>query len=141
MTGDPDFIPGTTVLRNSFEIADADELNEIERAVVAQRAAQGVPSGDFGLAHHRAIHRHLFQDVCAWAGEVRKVELAKGGPQFMFRATIANGMADAHRRIVAADSFKGLTRAAFADEAGGTWAASIMSIPSARATDGRSSSI
>jgi len=37
-----------------------------------------MPRGDFDLAHLRAIHRHLFQDIYEWAGELRAVEISKG---------------------------------------------------------------
>src|SRR5690606_15090999 len=49
------------------------------------------PSGSFDLKHLRAIHRHLFQDVYDWAGELRTVEIFKGGSQFQFRQYIATG--------------------------------------------------
>jgi cell filamentation protein len=51
----------------------------------------------------RAIHRHLFQDVYDWAGEIRTVEISKDGHQFQFRRFIETGMADVHRRLVLAD--------------------------------------
>jgi cell filamentation protein len=86
--------------------------------MVAARAAEGVPTGDFDLAHLQAVHRHLFQDVYDWAGELRTVELSKGGHQFMFRQYIQNGMADIHRRVVAANRFEALSPEAFAIAAG-----------------------
>jgi cell filamentation protein len=54
----------------------------MERRLVVQRSREGAPTGDFDLRHLRAIHRHLFQDVYDWAGEIRTVEIAKGGSQF-----------------------------------------------------------
>jgi cell filamentation protein len=66
----------------------------------------------------QSIHRHLFQDVYAWAGEVRTVEIAKGGHQFMFRQFIGSGMADVHRRIAASGYFVRLSLDAFAAAAG-----------------------
>jgi cell filamentation protein len=106
MTDDFYIDPGTTTLRNKLGIIDPDELDAFERRMVAARAAEGVPIGDFDLTHLRAIHRHLFQDVYDWAGELRTVEIFKGGHQFMFRQYIQNGMADVHRRIVAAIASK-----------------------------------
>jgi len=103
MTDDPYVYPGTSTLRNKLNITDADELDAFERRMVAARAAEGVPVGDFDLAHLRAIHRHLFQDVYDWAGELRTVEISKGRQQFIFRQYIQNGMADVHRRIVKAN--------------------------------------
>lgn len=110
----PDFV----VLKNRLDLRDAELLDRFERRAAAQRAAQGIPSGTFDLAHLRAIHRHLFQDVYDWAGELRTVEIAKGGNQFQFRQYITTGMADVHRRIVAASYLKGLSARAFADKAG-----------------------
>lgn len=110
--------PNFSVLRNKFGIRDADELDYVEREIVSQRTDEGGPSGKFDLAHLKAIHRHLFQDIYDWAGEIRMVEISKGGSQFQFRRYIETGMADVHRRLVAADFLKGLNAAAFAKEAG-----------------------
>lgn len=109
MSGDPYVYPGTTVLRNKFGIDNAAELDRAERLFTTKRGKRGVPRGDFDLAHLKAIHRHLFQDVYDWAGEIRMVEISKGGSQFMFRRFIDSGMADVHRRIVAAGYFVGLS--------------------------------
>ena len=54
-------------------------IDAVERLLVVERAASGVPQGRFDLAHLRAIHRHLFQDVFDWAGELRTVETSKFG--------------------------------------------------------------
>ncbi|WP_197735645.1 Fic/DOC family protein [Allostella humosa] len=77
-----------------------------------------MPVGSFDLKHLRAIHRHLFQDIFDWAGEIRTVEIAKGGNQFQFRRYIETGMADVHRRIVAAGFLRGLSATTFARHAG-----------------------
>jgi len=73
---DPYLYLGSTALRNLRGITDADRLDYVERELVAQRIAEGAPTGGFDLAHLRAIHRHFFQDLYAWAGEVRTVEIA-----------------------------------------------------------------
>ena len=67
-----------------------------------------MPPGKFDLDHLKAIHRHLFQDVCAWAGEVRTVETAKGESRFQPRRLIATGMADIHRRNLGGRAFPGV---------------------------------
>jgi len=118
MIEDPYLVPGTSVLRNKLGFTDAHDLDYAERLTVARRGKKGVPAGDFDLAHLRAIHHHLFQDVYDWAGEVRTVEISKGGSQFMFRQFIENGMADVHRRIVAAHCFRKTTREDFSQGAG-----------------------
>lgn len=110
--------PDYTVLKNKLNIKDADKLDRAERNLVRVRLSQGVPGGDFDLAHLKAIHRHLFQDVYDWAGELRTVEITKGGSQFQFRRYITTGMQDVHRRLVAASYLKGLSADDFAREAG-----------------------
>jgi len=86
--------------------------------MVSQRIAEGSPNGWFDLIHLRAIHRHLFQDIYDWAGEVRQVEIAKGGHQFQPRRFIETGMADIHRRLATAGYLRGLTPQDFAQAAG-----------------------
>jgi cell filamentation protein len=84
---DPYVYPGTNIIRNRLLITDPQILDRMERRLVIQRTRSGVPGGKFDLAHLRAIHRHLFQDVYDWAGEIRTVEISKGGSQFQFLAT------------------------------------------------------
>jgi cell filamentation protein len=110
--------PGTSVLRNSLGITDADKLDYVEREFVSQHFKHGVPTGSFDLTHLRAIHRHLFQDIYDWAGEIRTLEIAKGGSQFMFVRYIATGMADVHRRVVEWNYLRGLEADDFAAKAG-----------------------
>ncbi|MBS7537758.1 Fic/DOC family protein [Ancylobacter lacus] len=118
MNDDPYLHPGTTVLRNRLGIRDAVRLDRVERRLVVLRACSGVPRGDFDLDHLRAIHRHLFQDVYDWAGEVRTVDLSKGLSQFQSRHYIATGMANIHRRIKAQHDLRWLNAETFAEHAG-----------------------
>jgi len=109
MNDDPYVYPGTTVLQNRLNIRDAALLDYHERELVNQAIEQGVPSGGFDLAHFRAIHRQLFQDVYDWAGELRTVEIAKGGHQFQFQRFIVTGMNDVHRRLESKDFLRRLS--------------------------------
>jgi cell filamentation protein len=97
---DPYVYPGTKTLCNSRGITDRKILDRVERRLVTQRIKDGVPGGRFDLAHLQAIHRHLFQDIYDWTGELRTVEISKGGHQFQFSQYIRTGMADVHRRLV-----------------------------------------
>jgi len=117
-SGDPYLYPGTAILRNKLGIIDAARLDMAERCLVVERITEGVPNGRFDLAHLRTIHRHLFQDLYDWAGELRTVEIAKGGNQFQFRRFIETGMADINRRLEKARFLRGLSPAAFAEAAG-----------------------
>lgn len=115
---DPYVYPGTRTLRNRLGITDPQLLEHAERSLVTERISQHVPGGSFDLAHLRTIHRHLFQDVYDWAGEVRTIEISKGGRQFQFRQYIPTGMADVHRRLTRAGFLKRLPAGEFAREAG-----------------------
>jgi cell filamentation protein len=114
---DPYVYPGTSVLRNRLGVTDPDFLDKQERALVVLRSRRGIPRGTFDLTHLRAIHRHLFQDIYDWAGELRTVEISKGRQQFQFRKFIETGMSDVHGRLVRSRFLKGLTTADFAREA------------------------
>jgi len=117
MNDDPYLYPGTGVLRNKLGLTDAGKFDYYEREIVTMRAREDIPQGDFDLKHLKAIHRHLFQDIFEWAGQVRTVEISKGESQFQFRQYIETGMADVHRRVVKSDFLRGLERSAFAAEA------------------------
>lgn len=118
MSDDPYLDPNSQVLRNKLAIRNPTYLDYVEREFVTQRLSEGCPTGDFDLTHLRAIHRHLFQDIYAWAGEVRTVEIAKDGSQFQPRSFIETGMADIHNRLKAASYLQDLTRQDFAAQAG-----------------------
>ena len=109
--------PGTSILRNRLGITDPEFLDKQERSLVVLRVRRGVPRGSFDLTHLRAVHRHLFQDIYDWAGELRTVEVSKGGHQFQFRQFIQTGMADVHRRLVQSRFLKGLAAGDFAEQA------------------------
>ena len=110
--------PDYSVLKNKLDLRDATQFERVERRLVVQRVLDGIPSGDFDLAHLKAIHRHLFQDIFDWAGEIRTTEISKGGSQFQFRQYIETGMADIHRRIKSHGYLKNFPAAQFADIAG-----------------------
>ncbi|MFM2098531.1 MAG: hypothetical protein RLZZ366_70 [Pseudomonadota bacterium] len=119
MSGDPLYCyPNSIVLRNKFGITDFQKLDDLERKLVTERFRDGAPTGKFDLKHLRAIHRHLFQDIYDWAGELRLVEISKAGSSFMFRRYIDTGMADVHRRLTEWKFLCKLSAAEFATKAG-----------------------
>lgn len=78
---DPYCYTGTRVLKNKLGIRDRDELLEVERRLSKYRARELLDdriNGRFDFALLKKIHQHLFQDVYDFAGEVRKVDIAKG---------------------------------------------------------------
>lgn len=89
---DPYAYSGTAVLKNKAGLHDADLLEAFELEMTAIRAEEPLPQGRFGAAHYRAVHRHLFQDVYAWAGRYRTVRTAKQGNVFCYPEHIARNM-------------------------------------------------
>ena len=84
---DPDYTytdPKTGVLRNLANITDEDTLVFIEAGAVAKRADElgENPIKIKNSSSLFAIHKYLFQDIYSWAGEVRTVEISKGGKPF-----------------------------------------------------------
>lgn len=70
----------STVLVNLAEIRDAHKLRAFEGAKTALRIVElrlKPIVGDFDLTHMQAIHRHIFQDVYPWAGQIRHVSISK----------------------------------------------------------------
>ena len=81
---DPYCYPGSHVLKNRLDIREQAGLDAFETLITAQRGEEPLPNGRLGLAHYRALHRHLFQDVFRWAGNWRTVRIAKGGSMFCY---------------------------------------------------------
>jgi cell filamentation protein len=80
--------PGATMLRNKFGTHNRDELQDLEYTMTAMRQDE-IENGLVDIertgdaAEWRAIHRHLFQDVYDWAGELRTIDLNKTGEPFL----------------------------------------------------------
>ncbi len=110
--------PDYKVLKNKLNIQDSAKLEKMEKRLVSDRIVEGVPKGDFDLSHLQAIHKHLFQDIYEWAGQIRTVEINKGAQQFQFRQYITTGMQNVHGRIIKAGYLQGLNKSDFAGKAG-----------------------
>jgi cell filamentation protein len=111
---DPYCDPGTTVLKNKLSLKKQSELDAFEAEITAQRAEEPLPSGKLGYAHYKAIHKHLFQDVYAWAGKIRNVRISKGGSMFCYPESIDREMAKLFGSLAAQKHFKGTTAKDFA---------------------------
>ncbi len=77
---DPYLDPASGVLRNRFNITDAGQLRQVEADVSYLRdqdLKQHPLPGRYDLAHLAAFHRRLFGDVYDWAGELRRVNVAR----------------------------------------------------------------
>lgn len=75
--------PESAVLRNLLGIEDEHELADAERDL-SLRAAESIKFAvpPYSLKTLKSIHRQLFGDVYAWAGELRAVDISKGDTRF-----------------------------------------------------------
>ena len=73
--------PDSDVLINKLDIREQEKLHNFERKLTMLRVLELIDrpiKGNFDFEHLKEIHRYIFQDVYDWAGEVRKVDIAKG---------------------------------------------------------------
>jgi len=114
---DPYCYPGTAILRNIRDIRDPDALEAFEFAMSQQRSTEPLPEGRFDVAHYKALHRHLFQDVFEWAGEMRTVNISKGASTFCFAQFVASEMKRVFADLAERNLLRGRDRADFASAA------------------------
>lgn len=72
--------PNSDILINKLNIKDSDKLYVAERKLTAIRVQElffEPIEGQFDLNHLCAVHKHIFQDVYTWAGDLRTVDIAK----------------------------------------------------------------
>lgn len=102
--------PDSNVLINLLDIRDSELLDEAESAFTAERYRTYAPSqqliSDFSLEHLKHLHHHLFQDLYAWAGNTRDVDISKGDTRFCTWTRIAPEAAKLFRNIPALADFQ-----------------------------------
>ena len=113
--------PGGSVFRNLFDVHDAAALARLEHAATFHRSRE-IESGavaiprTYDAEHLKAIHRHLFQDVYPWAGELRLVDIRKGKSDFAYIEEILVYLEDA-RRYITTTEWSALDRESFTEAA------------------------
>ncbi|MGH6680533.1 MAG: Fic/DOC family protein [Bradyrhizobium sp.] len=106
--------PGTTVLKNKLDLREAEELAAFEAEVSDTRADEKLQAGDLDFEHFKAIHRHLFQDVYDWAGEVRSVRISKDSSMFCYPENIESEAKRLFARLAQDDFLRDLAPQDFA---------------------------
>jgi len=118
---DPYLDPTTGQLRNQVGATTRADLDAAEGALTFARAVELVDApvaatGD--LTEFRAIHRHLFQDVYEWAGQLRTVDLRKNvaGAEFFLPVSMIDRAAGFAADELRQDGMlRGLSRERFVD--------------------------
>jgi cell filamentation protein len=122
VSADPYVDARTRVLRNRLGITNAQELAaaEARMAAAAERVlfAERLVLGTFDLDHLRALHRHLFGEVYDWAGELRTVNMTKGGTLFALAEWVEPQTRQLLDRLRADGQLRDLNRGDFVTAAG-----------------------
>ena len=78
--------PASDVLVNLLNIQNAEQLAEAEASFSAVRYRNDQSTitslEQLTLAHLQHLHYQLFQDIYAWAGQLRTVDISKGATRF-----------------------------------------------------------
>ena len=114
---DPYTYEDSTVLINKLNLRSQKKLNGFEAEITIRRASEPLPNGSLDFRHYCNIHRHLFQDVYTWAGEVRSVRMSKDGNPFCFPEHIDAQAAKLFADLKAANFLKSLSATEFSTEA------------------------
>jgi cell filamentation protein len=117
MPEDPHADPVSGVLRNKLGLNTAAELEAAEReithaALILLRETPVRPGYD--LAHLLEVHRRIFGDIYAWAGQVRTVAIAKG-TMFCLPQYIKPSATEIFRQLRNENCLRGLERDTFID--------------------------
>lgn len=74
---------GTTTLKNKLNIQDMVELEKAEREITALTIRNiRFKHPPYDLDYMKIIHHQLFSNLYDWAGELRRVDISKGGTRF-----------------------------------------------------------
>jgi cell filamentation protein len=134
---DPYCYPGSSILKNLANLKTQAALDEFELAFVSQRSDELFPAGRLSAAHYRKVHKHLFQDVYAWAGRYRTVRISKGSSSFCYPENIAREMAKLFETLKRQSFLRNLQPVAFAVGAA-SFLAELNAIHPFREGNGRS---
>lgn len=108
---DPYCYPGSTVLRNNFDLHDDDALEHAERLmseIAASELEFDLPPYD--LAYLQEIHRKLFRQTYDWAGKLRSIDISKGDTRFCTASRIEPEANKLFSQVARAEWFERLPR-------------------------------
>ncbi|WP_273724007.1 type II toxin-antitoxin system protein adenylyltransferase VbhT, partial [Bartonella sp. AU18XJBT] len=120
-TNDPYTDPKTGVMYNRLGIKDKATLRSMESAFAYIRSyeLESTPiRGKFDLNHMKDIHKKLFGDVYEWAGEIRSIDITKGGCLFAYHHQIESYAPKITQQLAKEQYLRGLDVDEFSQRAG-----------------------
>lgn len=111
--------PDSDTLINKLNIRDFQKLQDAERDITARRLLQLYDhpiKANFDYTHLKRIHRYIFQDIYAWAGRERTVDIAKSN-MFCNVMFLASQAAEIFEKLKQEHCLKDLPREKFIERA------------------------
>lgn len=115
---DPYVDRGTGTLLNKPGLRHGGVLRQFEYEQSALRLAEmreKPVAGRFDLGHLKAIHAHVFQDVYHWAGDLRTINLSKGGSSFVRASELVAEGARLATELEREQHLRGLSKGPFVE--------------------------
>lgn len=105
---DKDPIKFPIIYDNKFGIDNLEKLLKKEAKCTLFRESEIIKKdlflkGPFDLKHLQSIHKHLFQDVYPWAGQIRDGDITKSNVTFCHFRYIESAMQDVIKQIKSFD--------------------------------------
>ncbi|WP_375642733.1 MULTISPECIES: Fic/DOC family protein, partial [unclassified Bartonella] len=111
----------TGVMYNRFGIKDKATLKSVESTLTYARSLELKRTpirGKFDLNHMKDIHKKLFGDVYEWAGEIRSIDITKGGCLFAYHHQIESYTPKITQQLAKEQYLRGLDADKFSQRAG-----------------------
>jgi len=108
--------PNSTVLKNIPGIKDEVGLAAFEKLAVAKRIEEIYLFAEhepINLHLWQSVHRIMFQDIFAWAGQLRSVQMSKGDTVFAFPENIEREATKLFAALNAENNLKTLDKQKF----------------------------
>lgn len=122
---DPYIDQSSGCLRNLLGIKDSEELSKVETSLVLNRCYElelisiyNPSDKKFNFQHLQDIHKHLFQDIYEWAGQVRHVDISKDDTRFDMHQLIDFSASAIFYRLESQNYLKGSDATKFSKNAG-----------------------
>jgi len=90
---DDPYIEPNGVLKNLLGITNTTDLNEVESelsSLAIEDILKKNPPTEYSTQTLQNIHKEIFSEIYPWAGEFRKVDIAKGDTHFESHANISS---------------------------------------------------
>ncbi|MGB0937825.1 MAG: putative adenosine monophosphate-protein transferase Fic [Colwellia sp.] len=111
---DPNCYQNTDILINLLDIRSESELEEAELELTSFRLEQFSPQFEqLTFNYLKEIHRHLFQDIYKWAGQIRSVDISKGDTRFCTASNIEREAVKQFQHLAKNNYLRELNRAEF----------------------------